>query len=103
MTGAQKSPDEAAMGRRAAALFLHSRRTTLRTEGILAILDEMDDLDEFEGGGGAGDLPWVALVMSLLSIGNEMTRAALDDAVDEYLESVVQMASLDEAARGEGA
>lgn len=102
MSEDRKPADVAAMGRRAAALFLHSRREDdISTDGIVAILDEMDGIEEFGGWGGAGDFPWVGLVMSLLSIGNEMAKAALDDAVDEYLESVVARASVDEMAGGD--
>ena len=92
----RQPPDVAAMGRRAAALFLHYRRMgDLSTDGILAVLDEMDGMSE---AGGIGGEPWIALVMSLLQTGNQMAAAARDGREDEYLQHVVQQASLDEVA-----
>jgi hypothetical protein len=86
MTGPVRPREIAAMHRRAAALFAHSRSDDLRVEGILAVLDEMD---------GSGE-EWTGLVLSLLNVGNEMAAAAEDGNADGYLRSIVRVAALGE-------
>jgi len=101
VTSYDVTPDMAAMHRRAAALFLHFRREgSTSTDGLLAVLDEMDDIEEVDGAGGA-DLPWVALVIALLDVGNQMASAARDGAERDYLEDVVRKASVTEAEGGD--
>jgi hypothetical protein len=85
--GPVKPRDIAAMHRRAAVLFTHSRSGDLRVEGILAVLDEMD---------GSSSKEWTGLVLSLLNVGNEMAAAAEGGCADEYLRSIVRVAALGE-------
>ena len=90
------------MDRRAAVLFLHWRNRrdeeNISVEGMLAILDEMDGIESVDGWGGAGELPWVALVTALLSIGCGMAEAVRHGyAESDYLEHVVREASVVEA------
>jgi hypothetical protein len=101
VTGMGKRPEVAAMHRRAAAMFLHWRQGDTSTEGVMAVLAEMKGLEEFGGVAGA-DAAWVGLIVSMLMVGNEMVRAALDGKEDEYLRSVIRRASLDEVATAGG-
>lgn len=91
------SPGMAAMHRRAAALYLHFRdEGDMSVDGLMAILDEMDHVEEVDGDGGSGDVRWVALVIALLDVGCQMAAAAVDRAETRYLEDVVRAASVAE-------